>query len=117
MAPSIDRILRHHWLLVATAAVASIFRDRATLWGVLAGGAVIGLSTLVYAVVFRAAVLRGRRRLAFGMLFVKFLAFLGLGWLVFAASEAYRPDPLGFTVGVNCMPVAAVWEAIRARQD
>jgi hypothetical protein len=117
MPPSVDRILRHHWLLVAIAAVAGFFRDRATLWGVVAGGAVIGLSTLVYVVVFRATVLQGRRRLAFGMLFVKFLAFLGLGWLVFAASEAYRPDPLGFMVGVTCMPVAAVWEAMRARKD
>jgi hypothetical protein len=51
------------------------------------------------------------------MLFVKFLAFLGLGWLVFAASDAYRPDPLGFVVGVSCMPVAAVWEAIRAGKN
>jgi len=54
--------------------------------------------------------------LAIGILFVKLVAFLGLGWLVFAASEELRPDPLGFAVGVSCMPVAAVWEAVRARR-
>jgi hypothetical protein len=51
------------------------------------------------------------------MLFVKLAAFLGLGWLVFVASETYRPDPLGFVVGISCMPVAVVWEAVRARKD
>ena len=56
------------------------------------------------------------RALPFGILFVKLLAFLGLGWLVFAASETCRPDPLGFAVGVTCLPVAAVWEAMRARR-
>jgi hypothetical protein len=87
------------------------------LWGVLIGGAAIGLSTLLYAGVFLAALRRRSGRLAFGILFVKFLAFLGLGWLVFAASEAWRPDPLGFVVGVSCMPVAAVWEAMRAGKN
>jgi hypothetical protein len=55
--------------------------------------------------------------LAFGILFVKVALFLGLGWLVFEASEAYRPDPVGFALGVSCMPVAAVWEAVRVRKD
>lgn len=87
------------------------------LWGVVAGGAAIGVSTLIYAVIYLAVLSRRSGRLAFGMLFVKFLAFLGLGWLVFAASEASRPDPLGFAVGVSCMPVAAVWEAMRAGKN
>ena len=90
-------------------------RDR--WWGVAVGGTAIGLSTFLYAILFAAVVKRSSRRLAFGMLFVKLVAFLGLGWLVFAASEAYRPDPLGFVVGVSCMPVAVVWEAMRARKD
>ena len=87
------------------------------LWGVVVGGAAIGLSSLLYAAVFLAVLRRRSGRLAFGILSVKFAAFLGLGWLVFAASEAYRPDPVGFVVGVSCMPVAAVWEAIRARRN
>jgi hypothetical protein len=90
-------------------------RDR--VGGVLAGGAAIGLSTFLYAALFAVLVRRSSRRLAFGMLFVKLASFLGLGWLVFAASEAYRPDPLGFVVGISCMPVAVVWEAVRARKD
>jgi len=80
-------------------------------------GAAIGVSTLVYAVGFLAMVRRQSRRLAFGVLFVKLALFAGLGWLVFSASKAYRPDPLGFAMGVSCLPVAAVWEAIRARKD
>ena len=67
--------------------------------GVVVGGAAIGLSTFLYATLFAAAVKGSSRRLAFAMLFVKLAAFLGLGWLVFVASEAYRPDPLGFVVG------------------
>ena len=57
--------------------------------GVVVGGAAIGLSTLPLRRWSSPPSLRGgRRRLAFGMLFVKLAAFLGLGWLVFAASEA-----------------------------
>ena len=90
---------------------------RPMLWGVVVGGAAIGVSSLLYAAVFLAVLRRGSGRLAVGILSVKFVAFLGLGWLVFAASEAYRPDPLGFVVGVTCMPMAAVWEAMRARRS
>jgi hypothetical protein len=100
---------------VLALAAALCARDR--WWGIAVGGAAIGLSTFLYAALFAAVMKRASRRLAFGMLFVKLAAFLGLGWLVFAASEAYRPDPLGFVVGVTCMPVAVVWEAMRARKD
>jgi hypothetical protein len=117
MRPSVERILRRHWLLVGGAAAAAAISARSHLWGVVVGGAAIGVSTLLYAAVFLAVLRRGSGRLAFGMLSVKFVAFLGLGWLVFAASEAYRPDPVGFVVGVSCMPVAAVWEAMRARKN
>jgi hypothetical protein len=117
MRPSAERIQVRHWLLVGLAAAIAAVWGRSMLWGVVAGGAAIGLSTLLYAVIYLAVLPRRSGRLAFGMLFVKFLAFLGLGWLVFAASDAYRPDPLGFVVGVSCMPVAAVWEAIRAGKN
>jgi len=117
MAPSIDRIQVRHWVLVGLTTVLAAIWERSMLWGVLIGGAAIGLSTLLYASVFLAALRRRSGRLAFGILFVKFLAFLGLGWLVFAASETWRPDPLGFVVGVSCMPVAAVWEAMRAGKN
>jgi hypothetical protein len=114
MAPSVERIQVRHWLLVGLGTLVAALWARSLLWGVIVGGAAIGISMLLYAAVFLAALRRRSGRLAFGMLFVKFLAFLGLGWLVFAASETWRPDPLGFVVGVSCMPVAAVWEAMRA---
>jgi hypothetical protein len=117
MRPSVERIQVRHWLLVGVAAAAAALWGRTHAWGVVVGGAAIGVSTLLYAAIFVALLRRGSERLAFWMLSVKFLAFLGLGWLVFAASEAYRPDPVGFTVGVSCMPVAAVWEAIRVRKN
>jgi hypothetical protein len=114
MRPSIERVQLRHWLLVAVASAIAGVWARPRLWGVILGGAAIGVSTLLYVVIFLVAFRRRSGRLAFGAVFVKFLAFLGLGWLVFAASDTYRPDPVGFVVGVSCMPAAAVWEAIRA---
>lgn len=117
MRPSVERVQLRHWTLVALAAAAAALWERSLLWGVVVGGAAIGLSMLLYAGVFLVALRRRSGRLAFAMLSVKFAAFLGLGWLVFVASEAYRPDPLGFVMGVSCMPAAAVWEALRARKN
>ncbi len=117
MRPSVERIQVRHWLLVGIATAVAALWARRLLWGVVLGGAAIGVSTLLYAGVFWGVLRRRSARLAFGMLSVKFVAFLGLGWLVFAASEASRPDPLGFAVGVSCMPVAAVWEAMRAGKN
>jgi hypothetical protein len=104
-------------VLVGVLGLAAALQARDRVWGVVVGGTAIGLSTFLYTTLFGVLVNRSSRRLAFGMLFVKLAALLGLGWLVFAASEAYRPDPLGFVVGVTCMPVAIVWEAVRARKD
>jgi hypothetical protein len=117
MRPSVERIQLRHWLLVALATAVSAFREPSLVWGIVLGGAAIGLSMLLYAGLFLVAFRRRSGRLAFVMLSVKFAAFLGLGWLVFAASEAYRPDPIGFVVGVSCMPAAVVWEAVRARKN
>jgi hypothetical protein len=117
MRPSVDRIQVRHWLLVGVLVVAAALWARPRVWGVALGGAVIGLSTFLYALGFLTLLRRQSRGLAFGILFVKVALFLGLGWLVFEASGAYRPDPVGFALGVSCMPAAAVWEAVRVRKD
>ena len=116
MEPSAARVQLRHWALVGTLAALAAVSARPQLWGIVIGGTAIGLSLFLYAAGFSVVLRRGSRRLAIGILFVKLVAFLGLGWLVFSASEALRPDPLGFAVGVSCMPVAAVWEAVRARR-
>jgi hypothetical protein len=75
-----------------------------------------GLSVVLYAAGFRAALLWRRPRLAIGILFVKLAALLGLLGMVFTVRQQ-RPDPLGFAVGVTCFAVAALWEALRVRAD
>jgi hypothetical protein len=116
VAPSASRVQVRHWALVALAALVTFFVWRPAAYGVLLGGGAIGLSTFLYAVWFGIAVRRGSPRLAIGILFVKLAAFLGLGWLVFSSGE-YRPDPMGFALGVSCLPTAAVWEAVRTRKE
>jgi hypothetical protein len=71
-------------------------------------------SVVLYATGAR-LLLRGSRRLAIGILSVKLLLFLGVGWLAFASGRGYRPDPVGFALGITCFPLAAVWEAMRIR--
>lgn len=115
MTPELRRIQLIHWGLVATIALAMAVGGVPGWTGVLAGGTAIGLATFLYATAFLAILKRGRARLAIGILFVKLAAFTGLGWLVFAA-EGYRPDPVGFALGVTCFPLAAMWEALRARK-
>src|SRR4029079_3016113 len=80
--------------------------------GVLLGGGAIGISLLVYAVGLRTLLERGRPRLAIGLLSVKLLAFLGLGWLAFASGREYRPDPIGFPGGIACLPAGGGLEAV-----
>jgi hypothetical protein len=115
VAPSLRRLQARHWGLVAvTALAAGTLASRAAGVGVLTGGAAIGISVGIYALGL-GLLLRGRHpRLAIGLLSVKLLALLGLGWLAFA-SRRFVPDPIGFAVGVSCFPAAAVWEAMRAR--
>ena len=116
MEPSAARVQIRHWVLVGSLAALAAVWARSHLWGIVLGGGAVGLSLLLYAAGFAVVLRRGSTRLAIGILFVKLVAFLGLGWLVFSASQKLRPDPLGFAVGVSCMPVAAVWEAVRARR-
>jgi hypothetical protein len=112
---SLSRLQWRHWGLVGLAAAAAAALGTPGAGGVLLGGGAIGLSVLLYAAASGFILRPGRRRLAIGALFVKLLAFLGLGWLAFASGGDLRPDPVGFALGLTCFPVAAVWEAMRVR--
>lgn len=112
---SLSRLQARHWALVALAAGASAAAGRPGVGGVLLGGGLIGLSVLLYRMGLRALLGRAGPRLAIALLFVKLLAFLGLGWWALTSGGENRPDPIGFAVGLTCFPVAAVWEAMRVR--
>ena len=111
----LSRLQATHLGLVAVCAAAFVLAGRAGAGGVLLGGGAIGLSVLLYAAGVGLLVRRPRPRLAIGLLSVKLLAFLGLGWLAFASGREHRPDPIGFAVGITCFPAAALWEAMRTR--
>jgi hypothetical protein len=115
MTASLSRVQLRHWGLVVLAAAAVVGAGYPSAGAIILGGAVIGVSTLVTTVGFRAMLRRTGPRLAIALLSVKLLAFLGLAWVVFASDREHRPDPIGFAVGVTCFPAAAVWEAMRAR--
>ncbi len=115
MRPSVERIQRRLWGLLATVATVAALTGRPGVGGVLLGGAAIGLALTAYAAALGAVLRRGSRRLAIGLLSAKLLAFLGLGWFAFHAG-AYAPDPIGFALGVSCLPAAAVWEALATRR-
>jgi hypothetical protein len=113
---TLSRLQVRHWGLVAAAAAVFLAVGRGgRAGGVLLGGGAIGLSVLLYAAALEVLVRRASPRLAIGLLSVKLLAFLGLGWFAFALGREHRPDPIGFAVGVTCFPAAAVWEAMRAK--
>jgi hypothetical protein len=114
-APSASRFQLTHWVLVAAAAGAAWATGRPWALGILAGGAVIGVLTLLHAGALTVMLRRGSARLAVVVVAVKLLASLGLAWLALSAGD-YRPDPMGFALGVTCLPVAAVCEALRARR-
>ena len=110
---SLSRIQARHWGLVAVAVAGATAAGAPGIGGVLLGGGTIGLSLILYAAGLRALLKRTDQRLAIGILFVKLLAFLGLGWLVFVARRSWHPDPIGFALGLTCFPAAAVWEALK----
>jgi len=114
-SPSLRRLQIRHWALVAGAAGVFLAAGWPGAGGVVVGGAAIGASVLAYAGGVRLLLRGPHPRLAIGLLFVKLLAFLGLGWLAFASGREHRPDPIGFAVGITCFPAAAVWEAMRRR--
>jgi hypothetical protein len=105
-----------HWSLVAGLAALGTATGSLEGGSVLVGGAATGFSVLWYAASVRRMMRTGRRdRLAIGLLFVKLSLLLALGWSAFVSS-AYRPDPIGFSVGLSCLPAAAVWEALAVRR-
>jgi hypothetical protein len=107
------RFQARHWLLVVVATAAAAVVGTPSAPAVAVGGATIGAFTLAYATIFVAVLRRGRLGLALLVLFVKVTALVTLGWVVLSY-PSWRPDPLGFTIGVSCLPVAAAWEAVRA---
>lgn len=115
MGPSVSGVALRHWLLVVGGAGVAALVSQPLGLAILFGGGVMGASLHLYDLGFRVVVRRGSRRLALGALFVKLALFLGVGWVVFS-SEGYRPDAVGFAAGVSCLPLAAVWEAIRTRR-
>jgi hypothetical protein len=112
---SLSRLQLRHWGLVGVATLLAALAGTPGAGGVLVGGMVIGLTVLAYAAAFNMLTDPKRRRLAIGVLFVKLAALLGLGWVVLGSGIEITPDPLGFAAGLTCLPVAAVWEAMRAR--
>lgn len=116
MAASANRFQATHWALVVAVAAVVWVLGLPWAWGVLVGGAAIGLSTAIWAASINVILRGGRVRLAVGIVFVKVAAVLALGWLALYGG-AYRPDPVGFTIGVTCLPIAAVCEAIRLRKN
>jgi hypothetical protein len=112
---SLSRLQARHWGLVGVVAALAAVLGTPGPGGVLCGGGMIGLSVVLYAAGLRVLLRQARPSLAIGLLFVKLLAFLGLGWLAFASGEGRRPDPIGFALGLTCFPAAAVWEAMRVR--
>ena len=84
--------------------------------GVLLGAGLVATSLWLYAKLFDAVFRTGRRRLALGLTFVKLAAFLALGWWAMSRG-AGAIDPLGVAVGVTCLPLAALWEALQARRN
>jgi hypothetical protein len=106
-----------HWVLVGGVAGLALVVGWPGVGGVALGGGVIGVSVPIYAAGLRLLVRPGRRRLAIGLLFAKLSILLALGWLAFAAgARRYRPNPIGFALGLTCFPVAAVWEALRRQR-
>jgi hypothetical protein len=83
-------------------------------WGILLGVGLVASSLWLYAVLFDVVVRRGRRRLALGLTFAKLALLLALGWWV-VVRGAGKIDLLGVAVGVTCLPLAALWEALTAR--
>lgn len=113
-AASLSRLQGRHWLLVGVSVSVALLLGHPGAGSVLLGGGAIGLSVLLFAVGLGPLV-RRRPRLAIGVLFVKLLTLVGLGWLAFTSRTVLRPDPIGFALGLTCFPVAAVWEAVRTR--
>jgi len=114
VSASVERIRGRILGLCLLAAVPSWLAGWPGTRGLVVGAAVVLASLWLFERLFLAAIVQGRRRLAIGLSFVKLAALLTLGWMAFSAPE-FDIDPLGFAVGVTCLPVAALWEALATR--
>jgi hypothetical protein len=114
--PSVRGIQRKIAALGAAAVAIWFMVGRPGVLGVLFGVGLVMASLWSYALLFDAAIRTGKRRLALGLPFVKLAAFLALGWWAITRG-AGAIDPLGVAVGVTCLPLAAVWEALATRRN
>jgi len=73
-------------------------------------------SVWTFELIFHAAIIERRSRLATGLVFVKLAAFLAVGWLSFR-TPGWIPNPIAFAIGVSALPAAAVWEALEKRRS
>lgn len=112
--PSVRRIQLKIAALAVAGLGAAIAFGRPGPWGVLLGASVVLASLWLYALLFDAVFRTGRRRLALGLTFVKLGGFLALGWWAMSRGTGMI-DPLGFALGVTCLPVAALWEALQVK--
>jgi hypothetical protein len=103
--------VRHAILVLLTAAALAASRPARGV-GAIVGGTIIAGSTLLNTLSFHFAVRRPNPRVAIGISSVKLLASLLLVWWVMTYA-GWRPDPVGFAIGVACFPVAALWDALR----
>jgi len=113
--PSVSRIQVRHWGLVVAIGLLAWGSGAFGVGGTLLGGFAAWGSLASFAGIFHAAVIQHRPRLAIPLLSAKLLALLGLTWFAFTARR--HPDPIGFVLGVSCLPLAAVWEALRVRES
>jgi len=115
MSGTLTRVhARHAVLVVAAASALAIHRAPPAALGAILGGAVIGGSVLLNTLTFHFAVRRPNPRVAIGISSVKLLGSLLLVWWVMT-HVGWRPDPVGFAIGVTCYPVAALWDALRTK--
>jgi hypothetical protein len=112
--PTVSGVQRKIAALGAVAVTISVVAGRPRTWGVLLGVGLVASSLWLYAVLFDTVVRKGRRRLALSLTFAKLAILLALGWLV-VVRGAGKIDPLGVAVGVTCLPLAALWEALTVR--
>jgi hypothetical protein len=115
VTPSVERVQVRVAALGGAAALLCWTTGWLPAGGVAAGAAVVVISLWLYRQLFLAAIIQGRRRLAIGLSFVKLAGLLILGWWAFSG-PAWAPDPVGFAVGVSCLPAAALWEAYATRK-
>jgi len=115
MTPTIQRIQRLHFVLLAVVALVAAASARVSPWGVLLGGGVMGANLWLLQRLSQHLLSPGReqrvgRVVALGLAKQVLLLFLlaALFWRV-------NVDAVGFAVGVTLLVVACVAAALRAQ--